>query len=397
MKSFKQITALFLCLVLIFTSAVCAVGDTAADEPVDASVSVNDTDNEGGENNETDEPEKAAPELVLSDSRLNVTIGASMQIKAELKNFETQSAGIVWSSDNTGIATVDNQGNVSGKAAGSAVITATAMDGETPVSASCAVNVVKRRGFPHFFLSMNYKYANKGDYYYSNNDITWQMPFGFIRLYDNASQLIGYQYDFARVVFTYGNKDWLVQFWKGQYGLFQLGGEIGVYTKYAVGFGDTLASAYQCAGRDDWLDMEMTLYHQQPDGSVIREFTREYGKYWWCDGYKIGKLNKNKPATELQMVSRITLKDEQMATAFAKGMRDCGFSQVARQEDLTDDTFCLDGKDVCFIWRNLTEPQALIPITVNGESTGILPMIGYGFVMLGEAIARLFSGIKIGA
>ena len=394
MKITKRITALLLSAAIIFTLAVCAAGNTAADEPIDTvTAPLDNTEGDSAGDENTEEPGKSSAQLVLSDSLLSVTAGASRKIMAELKDFETQPVSITWSSENTKIATVDNQGTVTGKSTGSTVITAVAMDGETPVSASCRINVNAKRTLPHIFLSMNYKYTSMGDYYYSNNNITWQMPFGFIRLYDNAAQLIGYEYDFTRMVFTYGNKDWLIEFWKGQYGLFQMGAEIGVYTKYAVGFGDTLASAYQCAGRDDWLDMEMSLWHDLPDGTRTREFTREYGKYWWCDGYKVGKLNKSKPATELQMVSRITLKDENMAIAFAKGMINSGFIQVYKHDELRDDTFCREGSDVFFIWRNLTEDQALVPVNIDGDRTGLIPAIGLGLGRLGEAIANFFRSI----
>ena len=407
MRFLKQLTALLICAVMVMTSVVCAAGDVVTDEPGDT-VST-PLDNEGGETgepenpdipenpDEPDEPEKGTPELVLSDSLLPVTIGASRKITAEAKNFETQPESILWSSADTSIATVDKNGIVTGRSAGRTEITATATDGETTVSSSCVINVNSKRAFAHLFLSINYQYTKMGDYFYSNNDITWQMPFGFVRVYDNAAQLIGYQYDFTRVVFTYGKKDWLIEFWKGQYGLFQMGAEIGVYTKYAVGFGDTVASAYQCAARDEWLDMEMSLWHNLPDGSTQREFTREYGKYWWCDGYKVGKLNKSKPATELQMVSRITLKDEEMAAAFAKGMINSGFKQVDDRSQLTDDSFCREGSDVYFTWRNLTEDQALVPITIDGDRTGILPAIWLGFEKFGASIANFFRAIFSGS
>ena len=193
-----------------------------------------------------------------------------------------------------------------------------------------------------------------------------------MRLYDVASQLIGYQYDFKRIVFTYDNKDWLIEFWKGQYALFQYGGEIGVYTKPAVGFGDTPVSTYRTASRNDRLDMEMTLFQEQSDGTMKRVFTRDYDKYWWCDGYRIGRLRRSKPATELQMISRITLKDEKMAAEFEKGMKSSGFSESDDLDGLKNDCYYRDGCDVYFIWRNLTESQHLIPMFVDGDALSVI-------------------------
>ena len=396
MKVLHRVLALILCVVLIVTPAVCAAQELVTDGPSDGAVPVataSDADAESEEATETEEPaetEKPAPELVLSDAQLNVTAGASVKIAAALKN----GAGVIsWSSGNTKIATVDNRGVVTGVSAGSAEITASAVCGENTVTASCTVNVTSKRVFPHLFLSVNYEYTKMGDYFYSDNNNAWQKPFGFIRLYDIASQLIGYEYDFTRVVFNYGKKDWLIEFWKGQYGIFQVGGEIGVYTKYATGFGDTVASVYNCAEKEDWLDMEMTLYHQQEDGSFIREFTREYGKYWWCDGYRIGRLRKSRPATELKMVSRITLKDEKMATAFAAGMKDCGFSPVSGVDSLKDDSYYRDGCDVYFIWRNLTESQNLVPLPGDVGISTLIQAFITAFQLMGEAFVKGIGNI----
>ena len=419
MKLFRQMIALLLCAAMIFSLAVSASADGETNSPDSgAAAPVSETnddpyeqENPGEQDEDTDDEddeedadeeeqdedeeddEKLPPELDLHAQQVSVSVGAKIQLKAEPKNFESTPSGIAWSSENPGIATVDGRGTVTGKATGKTTITVTAMDGETAVSASCVVCVTARNAFFRFLLGIGYSYNSTGDYFYSDNNSAWQRPFGFIRLYDTASQLIGYQYDFTRMVFTYGNKDWLIEFWKGQYGLFQMGGEIGIYTKYSVGFGDTLLSAYRCAPKEDWLNMEMTLYHKMPDGSIRREFTREYGKYWWCDGYRVGQLNKSKPATELQMVSRITLKDEKMAAAFANSMKTAGFKEVSELDILRDDTFFRDGSDVYFIWRNLTESQALVPITINGETVGAFQLIVAGFGLLIQSFSGIFGSL----
>ena len=384
MKALQRVLTVFLCALIVFLPVVGSAGEFAS-----AAIE-NSSGNEGGEaslQDEREQPEKPAPQLILSDSRHSLSTGSEMRIKAEAVNFETADVNISWSSDNPGVASVSSGGVVSAKAKGKAEITAVASDGETSVSASCTVTVTSRRSLFHYLLMIGYRYSKMGDYYYSDNNYAWQKPFGFVRLYDTASQLIGYQYDFTRMVFTYGNKDWLVEFWKGQYAPFQYGGEIGVYTKYAAGFGDTPVSAYNCPAKSDWLNMEMTLYQKQSDGSVRRVFTRDYTKYWWCDGYRIGRINKTKPATELQMVSRITLKDEKMALAFAESMLDAGFKQVDGQAQLKDDTFCREGSDVYFIWRNLTGSQHFIPVMLD---IGIDPV---GAFLSGiRSLAGIFLG-----
>ena len=366
MKFLLRLSAVLLCAALIFPLACSAAeGDLSETHYETAPAQINENDAEPVLAAETGENENGSPELILTEMPVSLSVGSRITIKAQPKNFKTAPESISWSSDNTGVAAVDNNGVVKCASAGQATITATAEDEGTPVSASCVVNVTARRTFPHIFLSFTYSYSDMGDYYYSNNNSAWQKPFGFMRLYDVASQLIGYQYDFKRIVFTYDKKDWMVELWKGQYALFQYGAEIGVYTKASTGFGDTSVSVYRCASKSDWLNMEMTLYQEQSDGTMRRVFTRDYDKYWWCDGYRVGKLRRSKPATELKMVSRITLKDEKMATEFAKSIQSTGFTQVDSFDSLKDDCYFRDGCDVYFIWRNLTESQHLIPVFVS--------------------------------
>ena len=364
MKLYMRITALCLCVLLLLPPAAnAATGDDPETPDYDA---ITQTDEAEGET------EVREAKLVLSDLPVSLSVGSKIKIKADPVDFETPPQSIKWTSDNTAAATVDNNGVVSCIGTGQATITASATDADTPVSASCVIKVVARHSFAHILLSLTYSYSAMGDYYYSDNDSAWQKPFGFMRLYDVASQLIGYQYDFKRIVFTYDNKDWLIEFWKGQYALFQYGGEIGVYTKPAVGFGDTPVSTYRTASRNDRLDMEMTLFQEQSDGAMKRVFTRDYDKYWWCDGYRIGRLRRSKPATELQMISRITLKDEKMAAEFEKGMKSSGFSESDDLDGLKNDCYYRDGCDVYFIWRNLTESQHFIPMFVDGDTLSVI-------------------------
>ena len=159
MKFFLRTLALLLCAVLVFSSAVSAADIIAEDEAADTAVlTADETADEPGDSEEPGEPEeteKPAPQLVLTDSQISVTVNAKFQIKAETANFEN--ANIEWSSANPGIATVNNKGVVTGKAVGKTKIKVTATDGQTTLSATCAVNVANRKAIPHFLLSISYR------------------------------------------------------------------------------------------------------------------------------------------------------------------------------------------------------------------------------------------------
>ena len=76
------------------------------------------------------------PVITLDKTVLNLVKGGTDKLIATLKYAEGDGT-VKWTSDNTAVATVDNDGNVTAVSGGSATITAQA-DG---VSASCAVNV----------------------------------------------------------------------------------------------------------------------------------------------------------------------------------------------------------------------------------------------------------------
>ena len=77
---------------------------------------------------------------------------------------------------------------------------------------------------------LGYQYNKAGNYYFTTTD-PWQRNFGFNILYDMGAPFVNFYYDTIRCKFRYENKDWLIQFWKGQYGLVFYGCEVGVYTR----------------------------------------------------------------------------------------------------------------------------------------------------------------------
>ncbi len=179
---------------------------------------------------------------------------------------------------------------------------------------------------------LGFLYEPNGNYYYTKDD-PWQRNFGFNEAYDTAAPVLIFYYDTFRCKFTYDNKDWLIQFWKGQYGFVFLGAEVGVYNKPS----DRKIEHYDCADDNDSLMMSMTFYRK---GKKL--MSRGYGKYWWCTGFVPGKLDKFSDRSELSMDVRITMKDYKMLLSFCAAMKDNGFK-------LNKD-FSTNGLDVFIKW-----------------------------------------------
>lgn len=191
-------------------------------------------------------------------------------------------------------------------------------------------NVKRASLFSEGFLS--YLFNPEGNYYYTNTD-PWQRALGFNEIYDAAAGFVVIYIDTVRIKFPYADKDWMVQFWKGQYGWIFIGAEIGVYTKPT----SRTIEHYDAASDEDALGMSMTCLRK---GEEI--FTRDYAKYWWCTGFVPGKLDSFADRSELSVQARLTMKDKDMLNAFTKGCDKAGF--------VYNTNYTVDGLDVYIKW-----------------------------------------------
>lgn len=202
-----------------------------------------------------------------------------------------------------------------------------------------------------------YRYEPNGDYFYTDDKECWQKNAGYNEFYDNYAPAAAMFIDQIRIRFTYENKDWMIQLWKGQYGWLFVGAETGVYTApagtYKGGKGDP--NHYDCAAKEDWLNMQLDCYwSKNNDGHYKKIFTRPYDKYWWATGFVWGQLTKySKPRTELKAKNRITFKSEEMANLFVQGLREAGFVRAVGSDQLVDDSYYQSGKDVWLLWSSI--------------------------------------------
>lgn len=174
--------------------------------------------------------------------------------------------------------------------------------------------------------------------FYSTSD-PWQRQFGYNQYYDKFGSYVALWYDTVRVKFNYGGYDWLVQFWKGQYGFLLLGAEAGVYYKDE---NDT-SSHYVCTDDSKRLKIGYTCYNK---GEVL--FERSYQDTWWLTGFVPGRLDKFADRSQLKMKIRITLKDAEMKNAFVTALEGAGFT---RGNASASDTYYSSGNDVYLMWQ----------------------------------------------
>ncbi len=150
-----------------------------------------------------------------------------------------------------------------------------------------------------------FEYDDKQGIYYSSIN-PWQKGFGFNVIYDMSAPLAGMYYSTERIYFQYDNKDWMIQIWKGQYGM-TAGAEIGIYNKT-----DKIMQ-YDCVSEEEFLEMSFVLYNQGE-----KMFERGPEKHWWLTGFKI--MNIGVPIL-LDMDMTIKFPTKSMADAFEAGLR----------------------------------------------------------------------------
>lgn len=170
----------------------------------------------------------------------------------------------------------------------------------------------------------------------------WQREYGYFPLYDEMLAPLSMIVDCEPVYFAYEGKRWLLELWKGQYGL-ATGCEIGVY--YTGKEDIELPGLYsgpffQSADDSNLLFMSCSLYKT---GKKL--FSRR-DRHWWLTGFILGEFSEPE---ELSMAAAITLKDRSMRKAFTAGLQNAGYSE---EED-----FFTDGNTVRLLFSSPRTPQ----------------------------------------
>lgn len=81
--------------------------------------------------------------IKLNKSTAYVGVGRTTQLRAKVDSNDVTNKQLKWTSNNTGIATVDKNGNVTGKARGTCYITCSATDG-SKAKARCKIRVIRQ-------------------------------------------------------------------------------------------------------------------------------------------------------------------------------------------------------------------------------------------------------------
>lgn len=176
-------------------------------------------------------------------------------------------------------------------------------------------------------MGIGYDFNYEFNTFFAGSD-PWQRNFGFCRMYDGAAFLIGDVYETIRIPFRCGDKDWMIQVWKGIYSWNMLGGEIGLYNKPI----DRDAAFYDCATDPERIPMAFSV-------SLGNETIVQTDMFpsWWQTMFTQHKLARPR---DLTMEFSLTFPDRKMADAFCKSLQNEHPDVLIRRSGLT----------VCCVW-----------------------------------------------
>lgn len=152
------------------------------------------------------------------------------------------------------------------------------------------------------------------DLFFARRD-AWQRKFGYCRAYGEAAAPLGMYLDCEPVYFTYGGKRWLIELWKGQYGLCT-GAEVGIYTAPLSKLPDQLV-LFQSARPHEELPLSLVLL------KGTRTLFERKATHWWLTGFRLGEFSE---PDELTAQITLRLKDREMCRAFSEALTALGYT-----------------------------------------------------------------------
>lgn len=193
-----------------------------------------------------------------------------------------------------------------------------------------------------------FSYLSRPDAITSEHD-AWQKDFGYCFLYDETAFRFHMIFDCEPIYFNFGNHTWLIEFWKGQYGI-NIGGEVGVYQADSIipseQYKNTL---FKAVPEGFVLPISFTLYYKGEPLFSVKE------PHWWLTGFRIGRYCEPE---DLRMDICITFPCKEMLQRFVGGLVHAGYSE-------DDICICKSTVSLSFAIPHMKQPRSLRKLRVR--------------------------------
>lgn len=168
--------------------------------------------------------------------------------------------------------------------------------------------------------------------FFSSTTDAWQKAAGYTWLYDYMAPRFQMVFDALPVYFDYRGRTWLIEFWKGQYGI-NTGAEIGIYHADTIlTRAEYKTALFEAAGEEEMLPCSLELYLKNDSSVRLSE------KHWWLTAFLPGIFSR---PSDLCLKAGICFYDPEMLRAFRKGLCQAGYpaEQIAVQNLCLSFTF----------------------------------------------------------
>lgn len=167
------------------------------------------------------------------------------------------------------------------------------------------------------FASWGFFYSLKDDAFYSIKNAP-QSKIGNCQLYDDTMPFIGIIVDCEPIQFDYDNKHWLIEFWKGQYGMAS-GCQIGTYftSNDSITVPGFHGSFYESPNNKECCFISYTL--KKKNKTLLSHASKEC----FSAGLKVGEFSN---PSSLALKVRITFPNKKMVLPFVEGLKAAGYA-----------------------------------------------------------------------
>lgn len=162
-----------------------------------------------------------------------------------------------------------------------------------------------------------FSYLCQEDIITSRQD-AWQRQFGYCSLFDQSASRFNMIFDCEPVYFFHDGQTWLIEFWKGQYGI-NTGAEIGIYQADAQVSPDNYSKTlFHSISDSELFPLSMELFYQGKKLFSVNE------NHWWLTGFCMGRYSRPK---DLVLNCSLTFPDHCMMQSFISGMLQAGYNR----------------------------------------------------------------------
>lgn len=153
--------------------------------------------------------------------------------------------------------------------------------------------------------------------FFSSTIDAWQRSAGYTWLYDYMAPRFQMVIDALPIYFDYHGKTWLIECWKGQYGI-NTGAEIGIYhADRLLSEAEYKTTLFNAVDDDEMLPCTLQLCNKG------ETYVQLAGKHWWLTAFLPGRFSD--PA-DLSLTASVCSPDDEMLDAFYEGLCRAGYN-----------------------------------------------------------------------